>query len=481
MGFYRNAGKSAWRIGKKLYGGKRLSKKDWGFLNKAAISAAAAATEYANTAYSTAAKPVNSKPKSKRPNRTKARSLTVMKARARGGPANRRASTRSRYGATESKSGGFFTAGTAQYDLFDKHAKTGVVVAREDGGVISLLANEITAYLGHNTIQRQPLAQDVCRAIIRFVAQKLGRNFSDWSDTASTMNFNVFFRYRLHANGTTQAISVASNTGVNSKSWGTIANDLWAQFQNNMLTTPGTIGPEFHFINMSIFLQVDTTDPNTYPNLFREYDMKDATVDIHCKSSLKIQNRTINSAGADEDNDVDNVPLYGKHYEGTGGYIQWAGRGLVNESQPLVIGPNQVSTDLGTSHTPIIWRAAPSSRWVEPPKLSMIRGAKAIGKAHLDPGQVKTSNLTFTKTMNINTLFRALGKYLIPIGAGSNNTEMCPLGNFRIFCFEKMIQAVATTTTNSIKLAFEQDHKIGITFHANNPPVLSFITSHNPV
>lgn len=72
-------------------------------------------------------------------------------------------------------------------------------------------------------------------------------------------------------------------------------------------------------MNQFLRLIVRDNDANGFTRL--DIDLRRCKFDIYVKSSLKIQNRTVNTDANNEADDVDNVPLYGKQFEGSGNYV----------------------------------------------------------------------------------------------------------------------------------------------------------------
>jgi len=51
-----------------------------------------------------------------------------------------------------------------------------------------------------------------------------------------------------------------------------------------------------------------------------QIDLSKCRIHLYAKSSLKLQNRTVNLNANNDDEDVDNVPLYVKSYFGSGNF-----------------------------------------------------------------------------------------------------------------------------------------------------------------
>jgi len=359
-----------------------------------------------------------------------------------------------RYGASSSKSAGFFKSGSRRQTSFDKVGRQGITVCRELGNV----AGDATAecqYVMHATMEPYVFATDLSRAITKWLAIKLGKDLSDFSSVAyggAETNPQITFRYRLFPTGAILPYVVPITLGT------TTWDDIAVSIRNGVINITDST-PFDPLSNLNYQIQSVTW---TIGGQTRSFNLLRARIQIYIKSALKIQNRTVNLAANDEEDDVDNVPLYGKSYEGTGNYFTLAG------------GPNgfdtvTVGVPARNDGPPTVNNAATGvSTLTEPPKASQLYRVKKNGKAHLDPGQVKTSLLIYRKSLSFNSLIKAISKGNYPVAPPSIST--CSLGNFRCFAFEKMLNAVATTDVNGIKLAYEHDHKTAVSMFA--PPVI---------
>ena len=196
----------------------------------------------------------------------------------------------------------------------------------------------------------------------------------------------------------------------------------------------------------------------TATSKFREIklDLDRAMVHFRSKSSLKFQNRTINTEGGDEES-VDNVPLYGKSYYGNGNGTGAKGRGGTYAI---------ASRDFVAEDTSGVIAKVPVERWFqEPPGPEVLTKVKKYGKVHLDPGQIKTSNLFTTLSISIAKFWHTIAH--VP---QSNIHHMHWLGKYRFLVVEKMLTSVAGNATNSIKVAYEHNLDLScyVTTKVNN-------------
>lgn len=350
-----------------------------------------------------------------------------------------------RMGASNSKSAGFFKKGKRTYTSFDRVGRRGITVCRELGSV-QTSSTATCSYVGHAVFEPYTMATDLSRAITKWLSTILSKDLTDFNVIAygvGETNPNIQFNYRFSPTG------VVNNVGITVVPGTTTWNDISLSIRNLVIDITN-ISPFVPLSTNNMFLQSCQV---TVGCQIRTYNMLRAKIQVYVKSALKLQNRTVNLSGNIESDDVDNCPLYGKSYEGTGNYLQWAINGGISA--------DTIAPPAGYDSPPTIRFSADTSTTAgEPPKVSQLYRCSKSGKAHLDPGQVKTSVLNYHKTFTLNRLIRAISKggYPNPPPALSS----CDFGVYRIFAFEKMINSVVTDAVTAIKLAFEHDHKIAV-------------------
>lgn len=348
----------------------------------------------------------------------------------------RRKSKRSS-GASSSRSAGKLSKGRKTYTPEDKFSRQGVLVCREGMAVVSTTAIEKaqSIMVGHANYTTRQLKADVAYALTKWFAIKLGYEIQDFSTDVPlhvSETFRIFYFYKTSIGGV-EANGSFDITG------GTF-EAVQANFFNMLNVANGQSEHYWTRIQCS----------RLFGGVLQDYkfrcDMARMKVQLYAKSSLKIQNRTINASGNSEADDVDNVPLYGKMYSGNGNYIF---------HQDVTIGPPAA---LSTLPAVVVAKFQIGSPLCEPQPLSFIKKANKISKVHLDPGQIKTSVLVFKKNININVLTKLYARSGADILA---NFDGLSLGKFSFVHVEKMIQAVATTDVNAMNIAYEVDTKSG--------------------
>lgn len=371
-----------------------------------------------------------------------------------------RVSSAARRASVYSKSGGYITPGIRRKTPVDDMTKRGVVVCQESGGELypaQTSGNPVSygqsVYLGHSTVPLNLSRTHYWRAFTKALMRAIGINIEDFNDFLVGTTIGVEFYYKLHPNDppTTYGFTFAPLV----KTYENMAQEFSEQFKNN---------------NESLYFQkVHVVTPNQ-PD--KQFDLSKAKMEYYCKSSLKMQNQTVNAALDNDSDDVNNVPLYGKSYEGTGNgafYIKdynqknFIGRQL----DGLIIYQPDAITAPGTPNDYALG---------EPQSYKLFKYVKKSGKIHLDAGQLKTSVLTFQKSMGFSALWRNIDQ---------DDSDATPfwtrMGNFRFFGVEKMMQFIQTNSANRIHLAYEVDNKIGMVCTLPKFTPTTMVLTNNPV
>jgi len=176
--------------------------------------------------------------------------------------------------------------------------------------------------------------------------------------------------------------------------------------------------------------------------------LKHCKVEFVAKSALKIQNRTVNTVGDTEADEVDNVPLAGIGYEGTGTGTIYIRKATTSGAQPTFVGSNNLGMILlkpGATHN------APT----EPPNPENFDKVSRESKIKIEPGEIKTSVLKWHKKMSFNDFWAVTH----PHGAGSTFITRRKIGSFRFFGIEKMIHFATADT--SIQTVYEHQYDLG--------------------
>jgi len=337
-------------------------------------------------------------------------------------------------GASTSKSAGKLKKARGKPDIFDKYARKGIILNLERGAnIATTAANPGSVLLAHSTCSRDQLFNAFGYAMSKLVASLLKRDVPTM--TGFVLQYPVNFRLE-------ELVIIYKTTpgGANARNVNTVTGTTtWQDLGNffiNLMTTELNNQSGFQFVKIEYFQQQVSTTPPVQPSILFERNLDRCRIHYHTKSNMKIQNRTVNTAGNDESDDVDNVPLYGKQYESSKNYF-------LHNTIRYVSDINGIYGQIATGEL------------LKPPQLTAVKSAYAIAGVHLDPGQIKTSVLTWTKSFLINDLMRSL----FIRGLETGNAYALSVGKSRWFLLEKMLQSVATTDVNGIKVAYEVDTK----------------------
>lgn len=377
-----------------------------------------------------------------------------------------------RGGASHSKSAGKFKAGRFKTTEMDKMQRAGAVCAFERGGIIVDTAAPYTqsALVGHATYTVDSIRATVALALTRLCASKMKIQITNWNQVvkATGQGNMTYLLYKQVGLYTAPAAPVNLIVNAGTDTWLTVSK--W--FYDQLVAAKASE----YWTSLRIVDAPGTGGSGTYPLAI---DLMRCRFKMAAKSSLKLQNRTVNVSGNADDNDVDNVPLYGKSYEGAGNFnvaktsafgatgddlVIWAPK---DASQSLVLGTalNRYWVPLDTQ------KYQAGSPFAEPQPSGMLVRRCKLNSAKLDPGEIKTSVLYDTRTISMNKLLQELQKtdvqVTITIGtAQSADIPVLHIGKYRYFHFEKMIQAIATDAEKSIRIAYECDYKIGCVAYA---------------
>lgn len=339
-----------------------------------------------------------------------------------------------------SKSAGFFKVKKKvkrRGSRFDA-TKKGVMQTTERAGILNV---QHTGYVGHITHPKITLMKLTIAALVKKLFVKAGCNVMDLNMAAPVDNTDII-RIRYYKNqesGTTLTTLSYTVAGAGTTTYLTIANQLYAA----VTAGAGATAYDIRLHDMAYIPVIKTI-------AFTELNLNGMLMNVWTKSDLKIQNRTVNAATDIDSEDVDNVPLYGKCYEGKG-----TGAVLVSQGQVTMSTPFVGDTVYGV----IAVNGSNQTGTVEPVMPTMFRGVSKTGKAHLDPGQIKTSVLFESRYYSLDSIF----KYFWYTGNDIGTYVIQKFGKFRFFSLEKMIDTIGSDTdATNVNIAIEHNLKMGV-------------------
>lgn len=349
------------------------------------------------------------------------------------------------YGATSSKSAGFIqTKQKVKYRGRLRSTNLGVVDVIETGGVLDAGVNTATAgntvAVGHCQFPPGLAHKMFWRAVIKKLAVMCKMNVYNF-EAGVSFNTGAMFQ-AFYRKGPESGLVPHTFTCSGTHSLEAVATDFFNHFE--MLDD----AEDLELFSICFYDKVTALGQFTnFSNGLIKLD--NATFTIFSKSTLKVQNRTVNQTGGDEES-VDNVPLYGKAFYGKG-----SGTSAITADQTYSGG---AASGFWCDASNGTMAKVPLEKWYqEIPQASHFRHVLTTGKVHLDPGHIKTSVLDGKVTISVNKLYRILFR----TDSAVNNHSKAILGRFRFMMLEKMLTSVTGEAANSIKCAFEHNIRIG--------------------
>jgi len=358
--------------------------------------------------------------------------------------------------ASMSKSRGRFKKGTRKRTFLDRSPK-GITICREVGSSPAIGTTAESVFVGHATINPTLLIENFSLAFTKWMSvqnQPFFSDFNNWDEVITQAgNFITTVYHQKYYNGPSSSLFAITITS---------AVTTYKNFADQFTTAIRTAMVDGSTILSNSDIRLTTLEIIQGTTLYKKFDLQRAKFGWHAKSTMKIQNRTINSSGNDENDDVDNVPIYGKVYEGKGNGFK--------SRTPTGAEDGVIAND---ANVPYLYQVnSNTSLFAEPPKPSQLFGVQRSGKAHLDPGEIKTSHLYHKVEFTVNRLWRMLRRVIVPGPVQELSKEMYQ-GVYRCFCFEKMIKTSADSAVNVMKVAYEIDQKDYCYFVAPKTPTTS--------
>jgi len=199
-------------------------------------------------------------------------------------------------------------------------------------------------------------------------------------------------------------------------------------------------------------------------------------VEFYFNSTLKLQNRTSDSATNTQADDLVAQHVTGKSYFGYGNYAQSRVRNANAGNVQVdivgndygIIGDNNWSTN------------ASGDQWSEPLPRNHFQNVKSSHGVDFNPGELKKSHLKYHCVMKINEFLKFMVRTWGRAGVGVENQVafMIKKGKFRFFMLEKEIETIAlgVTPNTTVTIGYEYDHTVGCVI---KPKQQTFLTREN--
>lgn len=296
----------------------------------------------------------------------------------------------------------------------------GVVLTKESGLNVQ---NRYSVIVGHSTCPAYTTRLMMWRAAAKSLFSRGGINVTTVDETLPfvAVGDQIFVNYRQApvAVNNFQFFTFAASPNLEQFA-------VWAADVARPWNTASLIPNEFHFLRLTYSPTVSTVVGVINMQL-------DQTVlELYCKSSLKMQNQT-RIVGTDTTESVNNVPLYGKGYGGSGSGSVY--RSYTTNATPV----NSDNTFGIIGSIP----SGPTDPIAEPPEGVEFARIKSQGKIRLDPGQIKTSIAVYKRNFSFNSLHQKLNYVGAPAAtvAARDSQRYHTIGQFKIYVLEKLMDS----------------------------------------
>lgn len=308
--------------------------------------------------------------------------------------------------------------------------KKGVQLCLESGNVVTTSS---AMYIGHATCPSQVAKRAFFRALVKLILTRSNKLNPDWNAIPRGVNVNdtwvIEYRTSMDSGSPFQSAIVTWVAGLTQDAIALAFAAIFAGISSQFTIDRIEYRP----------LNVGVGNSTIYLN--------NAHVELDVLSQFKIQNQTVTLAADDEADNVNNVPLIGKSYQGkgTGSKYQVERTGttpFICEPAYGIIYTNGVTNDLA-----------------EPPSAKLFQQVKKAGKVTVGPGEIKTSTIKYRKRLGMQNFISLIF---------DNEPDLNPkfklkhLGEFKFYGLEKQIDAIASTAENNIKVAYEHDLKFAM-------------------
>lgn len=287
-------------------------------------------------------------------------------------------------------------------------------------------------------------------ALLKTMYTKAGgsvQNFQD-SNLLTSCGSVVGDIIRVNYKGTADAAIASLDQTVAA---GTTVENLVLNFANQVLLDSKGV----QFINAE-YLPLLTPTPVGRMG-YTTIRLEGAYVDFYMKMDLKMQNRSKFANEFNQEDDINNVAIYGKSYfgPGTGTRLKSAtstASFASNVNSGLIL---QGASSFGTALS-------------EPLDYQYFANVSKIGKVHMDAGHLKTSQIVKSCRVNFGNLMSIINPQLNDANnyllAGDTAYFPAKVSSYRMFAMEKMMDANPSATPTNVQIALEHNVRISARF-----------------
>lgn len=305
--------------------------------------------------------------------------------------------------------------------------------------VTSVVTDDKCVYLMHSTFPALTFMKYTIYSLFKNILNQGGIQFNAFTDARQTrIGTGDTFIIEWKANVSSAPVATGYTVVLGDVTYQNVADGLWLSVYNNLINN--VAGFTSRGIILRAYWQTFALEIPSELNLQGSY------VSFVAKSALKMQNRSVNVAG-DEEIDVNNVPLYGKGYDGKG-------NGFVTKSNNVIMTPCDGVNGWNT------FAAGAGADLQEPPQLYSLQYAKGMKTLYIPSGGIKTSVLYEKQTISLQILLRTLnGLYF----QATDTEQFHRLGKVRMYALERPIAKIGAEL--GINVTAEHDYKLWVELH----------------
>lgn len=305
--------------------------------------------------------------------------------------------------------------------------------------VTSVVTDDKCVYLMHSTFPVLTIVKYTLYSLFKNLLNQGGINISAFSDNrAARIGTGDIFAIDWKSSVTTATVVTGYTVVIGDSTYKDCAEGFWQSIYN------GLINNSAGFTSRSVVLRaywITATGEHV-----AELNLQGSYVSVVAKSTMKMQNRSVNVAG-DEEIDVNNVPLYGKGYDGRG-------NGFVTKSNNVILQPCDSTNGWFTVG------ATTTSELQEPPQLYSLQYAKGVKSLHIASGAIKTSILYDKSSMSLQQMLRTANSLYFQV---TDTEQFHRIGKVRMYALERPIAKLGGEL--GINVTAEHDYKLWVEVH----------------
>lgn len=314
-----------------------------------------------------------------------------------------------------------------------KSALSGFSSVAQDGSTVS---DPNCVYVTARTFNTGQVRQTVVYALLKALFKQAGIDVSDENEFIDRYNGNsrIVVTYRPSP---TQSV-LQSTVGGYASPTNTFKNIAVGLIVAMALASSPTV--EFEQLELS---STDSTER-------WQLHINQMSVKLYCKTSLKMQNRSLNSPseGETQSDDIDRCPVNGKTYRGYG-------------TMPIPSDTENVIPFGGSAS--VVSRAFPAgnSAWNTVPDAIALKNVRYCKKIYANPGSIRTEIISHSMYISLDSLMQKIHIYL---AAPQQDGFYAPLGKHVTCAFEKVIGNVSGNSQNVI-ITYEGEDKTYVSLY----------------